>query len=434
MVNTWVNWAGEQRCQPAVTESPGSRDELAEVIRRAGKDGHVVRVAGAGHSFTDAVLTDGTLISLDRLNRVLDIDRSTGLVRVEAGARLHQLNPLLWDNGLAFANLGDIDKQSIAGATSTATHGTGGRRFNISAALHSIELTLADGSTIEVNEADDPEAWHAARVGVGALGVISAVTVRAEPAFVLEGVDRGLPLDEVLADLDAHVDGNDHFEFFSFPHSDIAMTRANNRTEAAPKPKSRAGEWVDQILINNHVFELALRLGRARPSLIPRMNRAISAIGASGHRLDRSYKVFASPRLTKFTEMEYAIPREHAADAVRKVREIAHRYDVSFPLEVRFVAADDAFLSPSSGRATCYLAVHVYRGMPWEPFFREVEAVMDGYMGRPHWGKRHFQTADTLRQRYPDWDRFQAVRARLDPEGRFTNGYVDRVLGPVTAG
>lgn len=435
MTNSWTNWAGEQHCSPAVIETPANQEELSAAIQRADRAGQVVRVAGAGHSFADAVLTDGMLISLDRMDRVLDIDRESGLVRVQAGARLHKLNPLLWDNGLAFPNLGDIDKQSIAGATATATHGTGGKKFNISAALRSIELTLADGSTIEVSEQSDPDAWRAARVSVGALGVVSAVTVQAVPAFTMEGVDKGAPLEETLDSLDSLVDGNEHFEFFSFPHSDIAMTRANNTVDAEPRPKGPRMEWFEQIFVNNHVLEAALKVGRARRGMIPSLNRLISKIGASGHRLDRSYKVFASPRLTKFTEMEYAIPREHGAEAIRRVREIAERpgLDVSFPLEVRFVAGDEALLSPSAGRDTCYLAVHIYQGMEWEPFFRDVEKVMDSYGGRPHWGKRHFQTAETLAPRFPDWDRFQSVRARLDPGGRFSNDYVNRVLGPVGA-
>ena len=390
-----------------------------------------MRVAGAGHSFTDAVLTDGTLLSLERMGRVLDADPATGLVRVEAGITLHELNRALWELGLALENLGDIDVQSVAGATATGTHGTGARLRNLSAAIESVELVTADGSTVECDEAGDPDDWRAARVSLGALGVVTAVTLRAVPAFTLEGVDSSLPLEEALGRLGELVDGNDHFEFFTFPHSGLALTRTNNRVEGPPQPRSRGREWIDDVLVRNHFFGACCRVGRAQPRLIPRINRAIARASGTSRRVDRCYAIFASPRRVRFTEMEYAIPRARAAEAVRAVRAVSDegRFDVCFPIEVRFVARDDALLSPAGGRDTCYIAVHSYEGMEWEPYFRAVEGVMDGFEGRPHWGKRHFQTAGTLAERYPEWDRFAAVRARLDPGGLFANSYVQRVLG-----
>ena len=430
-VSEWRNWAGDQVCSPASFERPESTSEVAAALGRAAEAGRGVRVAGAGHSFTEAVLTNGTLLSLERMRRVLDVDAASGLVRVEAGISLRELNVALWERGLALENLGDIDAQSIAGAVATATHGTGGRLPNLSAALHAVELVAADGSLFELDEAGDPDGWRAARVSLGALGVVTAVTLRAVPAFTLEGVDSSLALDEALDRLDELADANDHFEFFTFPHSDLALTRTNNRIDGPPRPRSRARAWMDDILIRNHVFELACRAGRVRPSLIPRLNRLTSRASGTSRRVDRSYLIFASPRRVRFTEMEYAIPRARAAEAIRAVREVAdsEAFDVSFPIEVRFVAPDDALLSPAAGRKTCYVAVHAYRGMEWEPYFRAVEKVMDGFEGRPHWGKRHFQTADTLAGRYPEWGRFAEVRARLDPGGRFANGYVRRVLG-----
>ncbi|WP_331769701.1 FAD-binding protein (plasmid) [Embleya sp. NBC_00888] len=432
----WRNFAGDQSCRPAVFERPTSRAEVGEAIRRAAEADRTVRVAGAGHSFTDAVLTDGTLLSLDRMNRVLDVDRATGLVRVEAGITLGALSALMYDHGLAFANLGDIDVQSIAGATGTGTHGTGITLPNLSAGLKSMELTLADGRTLEVDEATDPDTWRAARVSVGALGVVTAVTLQAVPAFTLGAVDTTAPLAATLDNLDELVDGNDHFGFFTFPHSPLAMTKTWNRTAASPSPRSRLGEWFHDMFLSNYAYWGVCLLGRSRRGLIPWLNRVASANSGTTRYTDRSYRVFATPRRVPLTEMEYAIPREHAAEAVRVVREIAERreFDVPTPLEVRFVAPDDAYLSPAGGRETCYIAVHQFAGIPWEAFFRSVEQVMVAHGGRPHWGKRHFQTAETLRRQYPHWDRFQAVRARLDPHGLFTNAYVERVLGPVGAG
>jgi L-gulonolactone oxidase len=431
----WRNWAGDQSCQPAAFERPGSAEEVAEALERAAANDWTVRVAGAGHSFTPAVLTEGMLLSLERMDAVLDADPASGVVRVQAGATLHALNDELARLGLAFENLGDIDVQSIAGATATGTHGTGGRLANLSSGLEAIELVTADGSRLECSRDSYPDAWRAARVSLGALGVVTEVTLRTVPAFTLRGVDAPMDLGDVLERLDDLETGSEHFEFFTFPHTGVALTRTNRRVEEAPVPRSGRQAWVDDILLRNHAFDAVCRVGRRLPNQIPRLNRLISRAAASSVRVDRSDRIFASPRRVRFTEMEYAIPRHHAAEAVRAVLETSeHRgFAVPFPLEVRFVAGDDACLSPASGRATCYVAVHMYRGMEWEPYFRAVERVMDGFEGRPHWGKRHFQTADTLRPRYPQWDDFAAVRARLDPGERFANDYVQTVLGAVRA-
>lgn len=431
MTNSWVNWAGDQECAPAIIATPRSVEEVAGLLADAEAAGRTVRVAGTGHSFTDAVLTDGTLLSLAKLNRVLEVDRASGLVRVEAGISLNAASTALHEHGLAFPNLGDIDVQTVAGAIATATHGTGATLQNLSAAVHSLELMQADGTRVELNEHTDPDGWRAARVGVGALGVVTAVTLRMAPSFVLEGVERPIPVEEVLADLDSFVDGNDHFEFYMFAHSPLAMTKRNNRVTLPEQPRPKAVDWFADILMSNHLFDALCRLSRRQPRLVPFIQRSAAYAGSYRRQVDRSYRVFASPRLIRFTEMEYAIPRAHSVDAIREIKELTTRFDTPMPIEVRWVAPDDAFLSPAGGRDTCYIAVHQYRGMDFEPYFRACEAVFDRYQGRPHWGKRHFQTAATLRGRYPDWDRFTEVRRRFDPKGRFANPYLDRVLGPV---
>jgi L-gulono-1,4-lactone dehydrogenase len=430
----WRNWAGDQHCAPVERVAARSTADVVATVRRAAETGRTVRAAGAGHSFTDVALTNGYQVSLDEMDAVLDADRESGLVRVQAGATIHGLNRRLWDLGMSFENLGDIDVQSLAGAISTATHGTGAKLPNIGANVVAAQLVAGEGDVVEIDESD-PDALRAARAGLGALGVLTELTVRAVPAFVLEGVDRPEPLDEVLASLEERVIGNDHFEFFFFPHGDVALTRTNNRVDRAPEPRSRGKAWFEDVLVTNHAFHAFCLAGRAMPSQIPRINRTITRVAGTARRLDRSYEVFASPRLVRFTEMEYAVPRERALEAISGVRELVDRGDfaVPFPIECRFVAGDDGFLSTASGRDTAYVAVHMFKGMEWEPYFRAVEGLMDGLDGRPHWGKRHFQTAETLRSRYPGWDSFQAVRERLDPEGRFANPYTDRVLGRVGA-
>jgi FAD-linked oxidoreductase len=451
----WHNWAGDQRCLPAAVERPTSIAEIAAALERAAACGQRVRVAGAGHSFNDAALTDGRLLVLDRMSRVLDVDRSSGLVCVQGGITIRALNRNLVEHGLALENLGDVDAQSIAGAISTATHGTGARLRNIPSQVAALTLVLADGSTLYCSE-EDPALLRAARVGLGALGVVAEVTLRCVPGFRLYGVDAPAPLEATLERFEQLSNANDHFEFYVFPHARIALTRANNRTDEAPRPRGRKRAYLNDVLLTNHTFELCCRLGRRAPSQIPRINRLVTRLAGSSRRIDRSDRIFTSPRLVRFTEMEYALPRERTVEAVHRVLELvggpgavragASRrgrgllgsrsrapFAVPFPIEVRTVAADDALLSTATGRDSGFVAVHMFEGMPFEPYFRAVEAVMDELGGRPHWGKRHFQSAATLRGRYPEWERFQAVRRRLDPEGRFANAYTDRVLGPVGA-
>ncbi len=429
----WRNWAGDQRCRPAAVAIPGSTEEISAALARASAEDRRVRVVGSGHSFSDIALTDGLQLRLDRLTRVLDLDRSSGLVRVQAGITIRELSVRLAEHGLALENLGDVDAQTLAGAIATATHGTGASLHNISAQVAELTLVLADGATLRCAPDEDAESYRAARVSLGAIGVIAEVTLRCVPAFTLRGRDSPQPLGDTLDRFQELALANDHFEFFVFPHTNTALTRTNNRTEEPARPRGRISAYANDILLTNHAFGLFCRVGRRLPARIPQINRLVTRLAGSSTRVDRSDRIFASPRLVRFTEMEYSLPRAATPEAVRRVMALvpARGFAVPFPIEVRTVAADDAFLSTASGRDSGFVAVHMYQGMAYEPYFRAVEAIMDELGGRPHWGKRHFQTAATLRARYPDWDRYQAVRARLDPHGRFANDYTDRVLGPV---
>jgi len=428
---TWRNWAGDQSCSPASVKRPSSREELIETVRTAASAGRTMRVAGSGHSFTEAALTDGLMLRLEALDRVLDADSESGRVTVEAGIRLAELNERLDEHGRALENLGDIDRQTLAGAISTATHGTGTSLRNISAQVEAIELVTAAGELRSIG-ADSPDELLAARVGLGALGAIYSVTLRTLPAFTLHRVDTPRPLAEVIARFDELAEANDHFEFFVFPHTETALTIERNRSELAAKPRGALAAWASDVLVENTLGDLALRLTRRRPSMIPRLSRGAAKLMSQGERLDRSYRIFANERRIRFTEMEYCLPRDRAPEALRRVLDLIskRRFEVAMPIECRVVAADDALLSPSHDRSSSYIAVHQYQGMQWRPYFEAVEEVMNEYEGRPHWGKRHFQTHETLAERYPRWADFAAVRDRLDPERAFANQYTERVLGP----
>jgi L-gulono-1,4-lactone dehydrogenase len=427
----WVNWAGDQGCRPSRIVRPRSREELAEAISEAAVAGKV-RVAGSGHSFTEAALTEGTMLQVEALSGVLDADPGTGLVKVGGGTVLADLNEELARLGLAMENLGDIDRQTIAGAISTGTHGTGARLRNISAQVEGVELVLGDGTVRHLNAATDPGLLRAARVGVGALGAISAVTLRCVPAFNLLRVDTPRPREEVLAGFDECAAAHEHFELFTFPYSDLALVLERNRLDEPARPRGRGAAFLNDVVLENWALGLLARAGKAVPAAIPALSRLAGRLASGSRTSDRSDRVFANDRRVRFTEMEYGVPRQHGPEAVRRVIEWvrSNEYPVFFPIEMRVAAADDAFLSPSHERDTAYIAVHQYRGMEWRPYFEAVEEIMNDYGGRPHWGKRHFQTAATLAPRYPAWGDFQRARETLDPGRVFSNEYTERVLGP----
>ncbi len=432
MTEQWRNWSQSQSCTPAVIETPDTEAGVVDAVQRALGAKRGVRVAGAGHSFTDAVCTDGALLQLDGLDRVVDVDRTSGLVTVEAGIRLHELGSILASHGLAMENLGDIDVQSVAGAVSTGTHGTGSRLGNISSQVAGLRLVNGKGEIVDVDASDD-SALRAARVSIGALGVITRVTLRCVPLFTLHRRDVVMDLDEVLANLDERADAHDHFEFFVFPYASKCLVKMTDRVDGPAKPASSVRRYAEDVLLENRAFAVACRAGRRFPKLIPRINRLSASLAGGTDRTDVSHNIFATRRDVRFNEMEYGLPRAAGATAVRGVMRLVadSKLNVNFPIEVRHAAADDAYLSSASGRDTCYVAVHMYAGMPYENYFRAVEQIMDSHGGRPHWGKHHFQTAATLRSRYPEWDEFAKVRAGFDPDSVFTNRYARRVLGPV---
>jgi L-gulonolactone oxidase len=429
---SWVNWAGDQSCQPAAVARPRTREELTEAIAAAVQAGRKLSVAGSGHSFTEAAMTDGTMLRIEALKGVIDADPASGLVKVGAGTVLADLNEELARLGLAMENLGDIDRQTIAGAISTGTHGTGARLRNISAQVEGLELVLADGSVRQFSAATHPSLLRAARVGVGALGAIAAVTLRCVPAFTLDRVDTSRPREQVLDSFQESADANDHFELFTFPYADSALVLERNRTESPARPRGRVAAYLNDVVLENWALEALSATGRRFPAAIPSLSRLAGRLASGSRTVDRSDRIFANDRRVRFTEMEYGVPREHGPEAARRVIEWvrSNRYPVFFPIEMRVAAGDDALLSPSHVRDTAYIAVHQYRGMEWRPYFEAVEEIMDSYGGRPHWGKRHFQTAATLAPRYPAWAEFQAARDELDPTHAFSNEYADRVLGP----
>jgi L-gulonolactone oxidase len=431
---SWHNWAGNQHARPKAVDHPRTAEEIALCVKRARDEGSRVKAVGSGHSFTSTAATDGTLIHLDRMSGSVVSDLATGLVTVQAGTPLHRLNQMLAELGLAMSNLGDIDRQTITGATSTGTHGTGSRLGGLATQIRGLEMVVGDGSIVTCSPTERPALFEMARVGLGALGVITAVTLQCEPAFVLEADERPMPLDETMERLDELAEDNEHFEFYWFPHTDVALTKRNNRLAPGEpaRPLKRWREWLDDEFFANTAFNAVCALGKRRPALVPRLNRSAAKLLGARRFSAPSHEVFTSPRRVRFVEMEYAVPRAAIRDAVRSVQQVIERdgLQISFPIEVRVAAADDIPLSTAYGRDSAYVAIHRYRGEPFEPYFRAVETELRALDGRPHWGKMHWRTHDDLRPAYPRFDDFLAVRDSVDPDRVFANDYLETVLGP----
>jgi L-gulonolactone oxidase len=393
-----------------------------------------VKAVGSGHSFTGVAVAPGVQLLPDRLDRVHSIDRESGLVTVDAGIPLHRLNPILARHGLAMEILGDIDRQTIAGAVCTGTHGSGAAFGSISTQVRGLELVLADGSVVQCSAAERPELFEAARVSIGALGVITKVTLQCVPLYALRAVDGRMPLDAVLDQVDDLVASNDHFEFFWFPHTATALTRRFERLpgDAELRPMSAFTRTVDERIVTNIGYEALLRAGTRVPRLVPGITRFVTRAISNRDFTDLAPQVFASHRNVRFREGEYFVPRAALVPALRELKQWVDTHDepVSFPFEVRFVRHDDIWLSPAYDRDSAVVAFHQYHGMPYERWFAICEDVLGAAGGRPHWGKMHRLDATALRERYPRFGDFVALRDALDPTRLFTNPYVDRVLGP----
>ncbi len=438
--SAWTNWARTERTTPLRVERPRDVESLVRVVTEAGPS--PVRVVGAGHSFTGAAATDGILVSLDAVADVESVrprPDGTAYVTVGAGIRLGALNRALAVHGLAMRNLGDIDRQSIAGAISTGTHGTGARLGGLATQVVGLRLVTAAGDVLDVDADQHGELFQAARLGLGAVGLIAAVTIEAVPAFSLEAVEEPWPLEQVLDALegpDGLVESNDHLEFYWFPHTRRALTKRNNRIDprsrSAAPPLGRVRGWIDDELLSNTVFEATNRLTAVARGVTPVVNQ-VAARALSARRFTApSFEVFVTPRRVRFREMEYAIPRAALVDVLAEVDRWIRRTGehVPFPVEVRFAAADDVWLSTAHARESAYVAVHQYVRLPYRRYFGAVERIMAEVDGRPHWGKLHWLDAERLATLYPRFDDFRAVRSMHDPTGRFANPYTDRVFGP----
>eukprot|EP00057_Strongylocentrotus_purpuratus_P008922 XP_011663396.1 PREDICTED: L-gulonolactone oxidase isoform X2 [Strongylocentrotus purpuratus] len=429
------NWAETFFCKPERYFEPQDTSELTQIVERARTEGKRVKVCGSRHSPSDIACTTGYMINMKHINKVLSVDVDKHQIRVEAGVQLEKLNTdILPRYGLALSLLGAISEQTIAGAISTGTHGTGYNHGIMATTIVSLELLTGSGEVLPCSDSENPDVFNAALCGLGALGIILTVTIQCEPAFRLHEIQTSTTLDDVLDNLDSNVESCEHFRFMWYPHTDMVMVSKVNRTEK--RITERTSSWFWDKFVGYYALEFSFWVSEFVPSLVPWINRLYFLIFASlpKERVDIGHKVFNFDCLFKQHVTEWAIPRNKTGEVLRELRHHVDtgRFYAHLPTEVRFTKADDIMLSPASGRETCYINIIHFRPYGRTTWNKKYWAVYEDIViragGRPHWAKEHPMRNKDLSELYPRWSEFCGLRKRLDPFAMFLNTYLERIL------
>ena len=406
-----------------------SEEQIPEIIARAKREQLPIRVLGSGHSFYPLVATPGISISLDGLQGVITVDQNQGAGWVWSGTNIHTLGEQLFRIGYSMENLGDIDVQSIAGAISTGTHGTGINLGSISTQVTGLEFWNGRGQKVEAHAKKNSNLLDAARVSLGTLGIITKIQLKLQPRYVLEMKQTKELLGSVLKNLSQDLKNERNFEFFWFPHTETALVK-RSRISSEPPLKATFSQRFNDIVLENMALGALSGICRWIPPLTQKISQFCALAAGESHRRDWSHRVFATERWVKFLEMEYAVPIESFQSVVQEIQaEIKNNHHrVHFPIECRFVKKDSIWLSPAYGRDSALIAVHMYRGMPYRGYFNAIEKIFRKYDGRPHWGKLHSLGAEDLQSIYPRWDEFQELRAEMDPQGIFLTEIMQQIF------
>lgn len=419
------NWSGKYQWQPEQLLFPKSEEEIQEGIKKAIQAKKKVRIIGTGHSFNPLWVTDHILISLDEYQGLVRVDQENKQVVVKAGTKLSTLGDLLFEEGLAMENLGDIDAQSLGGTIGTGTHGTGLGFGSISTQVIGIRLINGLGEMVYCSRKKNRDLFKAAQVSLGLLGVITEITLQCVSAYKLELFNRQEILTEVIESLEERHEQNRNFEFYFFPYSNKAWTKTSN-IAIGQADKSNVFNYLTEYVLENYLFKVLCEFARFFPGQNARVARLSAESIPNIRKVYQSHKVYATTRLVRFNEMEYSVPIAAHREVLREIRRAIekHKFAVHFPIENRAVRGDNIYLSPAYGRNSAYIACHVYHKKDYRAYFSTLEEIFKAHEGRPHWGKMHSLRAADLPERYPKLAAFQRQRQAQDPEGLFFNDYL----------
>lgn len=414
----WKNWSGSQVGYPADRLAPATVAELQEQVRNASG---IIRAVGSGHSFSPLVPTDDTLISLNRLSGVLSHDDAKTQATIAAGTRLGQIGQPLEDVNQALINMPDIDQQTLAGSLATATHGTGANLQCLSASIEALSLVTANGELVRCSRDNNADLFQAARVGLGSLGIVTDVTMQNTRPYRLKRVSEWLPIEDILATAQDTADRYRNFEFYYIPFSGMGLYDTHEVTDE-PLSSTEKFDQNDGARDLQNVRDMLSWSSTMREMVLKGILKSID----KEVKVASSWQNYTSDRNVRFNEMEYHLPREDGLKALMEIREVVENNfaEVFFPFEVRFVKADDIWLSPFYQRDTLSIAVHRFFEEDYQPLFQAIEPIFRKYGGRPHWGKLNTLGGGDFAQLYPHWEDFKAVRREMDPHGRFLNPYL----------
>lgn len=417
----WHNWSGSVSARPRAIARPRDEAELRAAILGATH----VRVRGAGHSFMPLCATGGTLIDMSDYIAPIEIAADRATAWVPAGWSLARLTETLWREGLSLINQGDVNPQSLAGATATGTHGTGGELGSLSTQVIAFELMLADGTLVQCDARQNPDLFEAQRLSLGLFGVVTRIRIGLLPAYYLEERIESRPLGEMAERWEELGAATRHFEFFVFPYADRVIFKTLH-------PAEGGGALRRSSDIDERPFRYACEIGRAAPFMIPPIQRLMMRLSARpSRRIGPAWQIFPGERTIRFEEMEYELPRADGLptlmEAIGYIRR--KRLPVAFPFEFRLVAGDDIWMSPFNRGPGSSISFHQYARMPWRALFGEIEPVLRGANGRPHWAKRHTLTCADVHALYPRAGDFLKVRAGVDPGAKFVNDDLARLFG-----
>ncbi len=435
MSHSWSNWSQSVSSTPTTVVAPWTTAALEQAIRVGVEQGRRIKALGAGHSFTGIAVADDIQLDLSNYTGIVAFDQQAGRVTLRSGTRLWQIPKLLAGSGWAMENLGDIDQQSLAGAISTGTHGTGQAYGGIASQVVGCELITGTGEHLTISEDENAQLLDALRVSLGALGIMTTITLQLVPEYDLRTVEQSAPLDWVLTNWEALNAQHDHFEFFWFGYDDAVQMRSSQRLEVCNQPKPQlqtAKHWATKEIVTNAGLTVICQLSRFNPQWVPALNRAATRVWGSSDTTAHWSSAFVSSRRVRFNEMEYALPFECIPEVVDELRRVFRRDNLgsSFPLEIRSAAPDCAWLATNHAQPTGYIALHQYYRQDYREYFTQIEPILRAAGGRPHWGKLHTLGHEDLANLYPHWEQMLQLREQLDPERVFTNAYVTRILGP----
>lgn len=423
------NWSGNQKWTPNKLIQPYTTDEIISVVKSAISNKKKIRVFGSKTSSSSLNNTNDISLNLDNYQGIIHIDKANYLVTVKSGTKLYKLTKILAKNDLALENLGDFNKQSIAGAIATATHGSGIYLGILSTQVVGIKFINGLGKEIYCSRKEKPELFKCMQVSLGTLGIVTEITLSCIDKYRVKLDKFSEKISDVLANINDYNANNRNFELLWFPYTNNTLTKYSNITNFKAD-RSTFYNFINDHILENYMFSLMCNLTKWFPNLRFSFSKFMTLFLLDSTRVKQYEDIYITPKNFKFNEMEYSVPIDAYQDAMKDVIKLVNskKYKVFFPIQNRFVAQDNIYLSPCYKRVSAYISCHVFKGKDYHNYFKDLEEIFTAYEGRPHWGKIHYKKSDYFKKVYPMFEKFNQKREEHDPNNIFLNEYLKEIL------